>query len=361
LIVIKNKYIDDSDEEEPEGEDTFAVDNSEADVSDAHSEVGDEEDDVADVQSHRSSQPFLPVTRENLLNVHQASNYAYYYENDLKALDFITLPDDALLCSNPEIDVDKFFVKVPVELISTLTLSYTSKPYFSPINCAFADKYTLQLTTDPFCISVPLSAFLKSSIIESLSAIGDVLCSPNINPRILSARQMIVDSAILQEVLQAAGVSSVYLSSYGGKLSLAKFQNRIGKYVQPWSTEYISHIASIINIPESEAISPCRDPVVLEMNNTFDIGKTYHTGTGSIIAFNALGHRRNGQWRNMYHLLGALTNNPDHPELTFGGLRFTHKHQRTLDQYQPPQDRILRRTVYLVCKSYFIFLMYKMN
>ena len=327
--------------------DTVTSDEAEADLSDANSD--EDQDAIVDVPSHRISQPFLPVNRENLDHISGASDFKYFYEDDLRSMDLIADCDEELHCSDPKIDVDKFFVKVPTKLISHLTLCYTSKPFFLTINCPFADTYTLQLTSDPFCISVPLSGFLKANIIESLSSVGDVLCYPNSNPRVLSARQIIFDSTTLQEALLASGISSVFLSSYGGKLSLEKFESYIGNYVEPWSAEYISNISSIINIPDSEARRPSQDPVILQMNNTFDIGKTYHTGKGSIIAFTALGQRKNRQWRNMYHLLGALTNNPYHPEITFGGLRFTHKQQKDSGQYTTPEDRILRRTVYLVC------------
>jgi hypothetical protein len=145
----------------------------------------------------------------------------------------------------------------------------------------------------------------------------------------------------------AAKITSVYISSYGGKLSLNRFQLTIGTYVEPWTAEYISQLADIIYVPMSEG-NMASNPVLLGMNNTFDIGKTYHTANESIIVFNAIGQRRNNQWRNMYHLLGALTNNPDHPEVTYGGLRFTHKTIKQSGLYEEPRDRILRRTIYLV-------------
>jgi hypothetical protein len=328
----------------------LAADEGLAELSDADSDF--DQDDNAEVLSHRSSQPFLPVTRENLEHISTASTFKYFYEEDLKSLDLTPDCDEELLCPMPPIDVDKFFVKIPTTLISKLSLLYTSRPYFMPINCAFADTYTLQLATDPFCVSVPLSEGLRTVIIDNLSTVHDVLCCPNNNPRVLSARQMVIDSAVLEQALLASDIGSVYLSSYGAKLSLNRFQDSIGKYVEPWSAEYIANLTTVLYTPMQEQRYPVTDPVVLEMNNTYDIGKTFHTGKGSIIVFHALGQRRNRQWRNMYHLLGALTNNPHYPEITFGGLRFTNKPQRTIGQYSTPEDRILKRTVYLVCQNH---------
>jgi hypothetical protein len=289
----------------------------------------------------------LPVTTENLSILTKTSTYQYYNKADLESLELDFVDDEELLIEDPEIDVDKFFVKVPTTLLSQLSIAFTTKPYFVPMNCAFADGYTLQLATDPFCISVPLNAQLKLNIIESLSEHGDVTCYPSKNPRVLSARQFVLDSVVLEECLLAAKVTSVYISSYGGKLSLNRFQRTIGEYVEPWSAAYILELIAIINVPA--------DPVVLNMNNTFDIGKTYHTGNETIIVFNAIGQRRQNQWRNMYHLLGALTNIPDHPEVAYGGLRFTHKTHQPAGMYAEPCDRILRRTIYLVCNQLYCF------
>jgi hypothetical protein len=115
----------------------LAADEGLAELSDADSDF--DQDDNAEVLSHRSSQPFLPVTRENLEHISTASTFKYFYEEDLKSLDLTPDCDEELLCPMPPIDVDKFFVKIPTTLISKLSLLYTSRPYFMPINCAFAD------------------------------------------------------------------------------------------------------------------------------------------------------------------------------------------------------------------------------
>jgi hypothetical protein len=303
--------------------------------------------EVPPVYSHRSSQPFLPVTTENIRLLANTSTYQYFNKADLLSLGLEFVEDEELLMADPQMDVDKFFVKVPTTLISRLSIGYTTKSYFVDMNCAFADNYTLQLVTDPFCLSVPINPHLKIQIIDCLSEVGDVTCYPSKDPRVLSARQFVLDSAVLQASLLAAGVTSVFLSSYGGKLSFNRFQETIGAHVEPWSAGYITDLINIIYVPKSQR-DTSSDPVVLNMNNTYDIGKTYHTVNDSIIVFNAIGQRRNNQWRNMYHLLGALTNNPEHPELTYGGLRFTHKTNERPGLYAEPQDRILRRTIYLV-------------
>jgi hypothetical protein len=305
----------------------------------------------SEIFSHRNQSRLPKFNANNMQALRLGSTFQYINDYDLITLDLpLATPPatsgDIPLLQEPALDVDKFFVKVPTNILTQLSPFYSAKPHFVQINNKFADFYTLQIVSEPLIVSIPLCTDIRAKIVHNLLTVADICCYPPTDTRLLTSRQCTITSKKLLDVLLSVNISSIFVSSYGGKMDLREFNNLIGQYAQDWSEQFVTNLRLVIS-RNADLKAPYDPNVITQMNNTFDVGKTYHT-FGKIYTFTALGQKKNNLWRSHYHLLGALTDLPYTDGIRFGGLRFLHKSRNSTGTLYQHRDRVVGRTIYLV-------------
>jgi hypothetical protein len=200
------------------------------------------------------------------------------------------------------------------------------------------DKCTLQITNDPFIISIPLSVDLKEDIIRELLFAGFVVFPSN-SPFTLHSGTLSIPLAVFTTILEKMQITHVFVAGYGLKLSMSAFQDLTRGCESEWSDHFRANFVS--NLPDwLPGLRQARQ-FLRTSNNTYHVGVNFCNEDGLIPTFNLAKASFPHQHRRNYHVLGAntiFTSETGHIR-TFGGFTVSMKNVGT--------EGILKYQVYL--------------
>jgi hypothetical protein len=166
------------------------------------------------------------------------------------------------------------------------------------------DKCTLQITNDPFIISIPLSEGLKENIIRELLFAGFVVFPSN-NPLTLHSGTLSIPLAVFTTILVKMQITHVFAAGYGLKLSLPAFRDLTRGCESEWSDQFRANFAG--NLPDwLPGLRETRQ-YLRTSNNTYHVGVNFYNEDGLIPTFHLAKGSFPHQHRRNYHVLGSNT------------------------------------------------------
>jgi len=202
----------------------------------------------------------------------------------------------------------------------------------------FMDKCTLQITNDPFILSIPMTDGLKERMILELLLAGFVVFPSN-SPFTLHSGTLSIPLQVFNDILNRLNISDVFVAGYGLKLPVSAFKVLTAGCESLWDDSFRARFAD--NLPAWLPGLRAAKQHLQTANNMYHVGALFYNEEGLIPTFNLAKGSFPSQHRRNYHVLGSntiLTTGSDHVR-TFGGF--------TASMHDSVREGVLKYQVYL--------------